>query len=28
VVAVEVEGETSAPMTTPDGRPLVVLSMS
>jgi Fe-S cluster biogenesis protein NfuA len=28
VVAVEVEGETSRPMTTPDGRPLVVLSVS
>ncbi|MDR3638151.1 MAG: NifU family protein [Isosphaeraceae bacterium] len=28
VVAVEVEGETAAPMATPDGRPLVVLSMS
>jgi Fe-S cluster biogenesis protein NfuA len=26
VVAVEVEGEAPAPMTTPDGRPLVVLS--
>lgn len=28
VVAVEVEGMTSEPMTTPDGRPLVVLSVS
>ena len=28
VAAVEVEGETSSPMTTPDGRPLVVLSVS
>ncbi len=28
VVAVEVEGETSTPMLTPDGRPLVVLSLS
>ncbi len=28
VVAVEVEGQTSAPMTTPDGRPLVALSIS
>ncbi len=28
VVAVEVEGETASPMTTPDGRPLVVLSVS
>ncbi len=28
LTAVEVEGETSAPMTTPDGRPLVVLSAS
>ena len=28
IVAVEVEGDTSAPLTTPDGRPLVVLSVS
>jgi Fe-S cluster biogenesis protein NfuA len=28
VVAVEVEGDTSVPLTTPDGRPLVVLSLS
>ena len=28
VVSVEVEGDASAPMTTPDGRPLVVLSVS
>jgi Fe-S cluster biogenesis protein NfuA len=28
VAAIEVEGETSIPMTTPDGRPLVALSVS
>jgi Fe-S cluster biogenesis protein NfuA len=28
VVAVQVEGETSSPMVTPDGRPLIVLSVS